>query len=210
MTIYVLCHLAYPTKNLATTIHKMAPWRLKGKPCIFQRKRVKRYKKPIRELQDKAKNQMLQTYLFPAAFATFKVGCHFESFLQCFLGPPIWDLTCLALQIQSMLQLASPPVRFNSDSYPVGVDNHALKCMANAPHLFEDLHLDDNKGQVDRINSGLDIAGQGTFKFNIPDDNGKAHMIRIPNSLYVEEWSFYGMAHFKEISYQAPPWYVST
>ncbi len=59
MTIYVLCHLAYPTKNLVTTIHKMAPWRIKGKPCIFQHKRVKRYKKPIRELQDKAKNQTL-------------------------------------------------------------------------------------------------------------------------------------------------------
>jgi hypothetical protein len=57
--------------------------------------------------------------------------------------------------------------------------------MANAPHLFEDLRLDDDKGQVDGINSGLDIAGQGTFKFNITDDDGKAHMIRIPNSLYV-------------------------
>jgi hypothetical protein len=57
--------------------------------------------------------------------------------------------------------------------------------MANSPHLFEDLCLDNDKGQVDGINSGLDIAGQGTFKFNITDDNGKAHMIRIPNSLYV-------------------------
>ncbi len=59
MTIYVLCHLAYPTKNLATTIHKTAPWRLKGKPSVIQHKRVKRNKKTIRELQDKDKNQML-------------------------------------------------------------------------------------------------------------------------------------------------------
>ena len=59
MTIYVLCHLAYPTKNLATTIHKMAPWRFNGKLCIIQQKRVKRYKRPIRELQDKAKNGTL-------------------------------------------------------------------------------------------------------------------------------------------------------
>ena len=50
-------------------------------------------------------------------------------------------------------------VRFDSISYLIGVDNHASRCMANAPHLFEDLHLDDNEGQVDRINSGLDIAG---------------------------------------------------
>jgi hypothetical protein len=44
--------------------------------------------------------------------------------------------------------------------------------MANAPHLFKDLHLNKDKGQVDGINSGLDIAGQGTFKFNITDDDG--------------------------------------
>jgi hypothetical protein len=35
--------------------------------------------------------------------------------------------------------------------------------MANAPHLFEDLRLDGNKGQADGINSGLDMVGQGTF-----------------------------------------------
>jgi hypothetical protein len=88
MTIYMLCHLAYPTKNLATTIRKTAPWHLKGKPRGVQHKRFKRYKKPIRELQDKAKNQTLQTYLFPAAFATFKVGCCVESFIRRFSGPP--------------------------------------------------------------------------------------------------------------------------
>jgi hypothetical protein len=56
--------------------------------------------------------------------------------------------------------------------------------MANAPHLFEDLHL-DNKGQVDGINSGLDITGQGTFQFNIINNDGKLHAIKIPNSLYL-------------------------
>jgi hypothetical protein len=96
------------------------------------------------------------------------------------LGPPIWDPNYLALQSEFTLQSASPPVRFDSDSYLIGVDNHASKCMANAPHLFEDLHLDNNKGQVDGINTGLDIAGQGTFKFNITDDDGKIHAIKSP------------------------------
>jgi hypothetical protein len=57
--------------------------------------------------------------------------------------------------------------------------------MAHAPHLFENLRLNKNNGQVDGITSGLDIAGQGTFKFNVTDNNGKAHTIKIPNSLYV-------------------------
>jgi hypothetical protein len=101
------------------------------------------------------------------------------------MGPPIRDPTCLAHQSKAMLQLAPPPVHFDSDSYPIGVDNHASRCMANAPHLFKDLHLNEDKGQVYRINSGLDIAGQETFKFSITDDDGKSHSIKIPNSLYV-------------------------
>jgi hypothetical protein len=75
-TIYVLCLLAYPTKNLIATIQRMAHWRLEGKPCVNQRKRVKRYKTPIKRMQDRAESQMLRAYLFPAAFAAFKVGCH--------------------------------------------------------------------------------------------------------------------------------------
>jgi hypothetical protein len=84
-----------------------------------------------------------------------------------------------------MLQSALPPVRFDSDSYPIGVDNAASKCMAHTPHLFKNLRLNKNNGQVDGITSGLDIAGQGTFKFNVTDNDGKAHTIKISNSLYV-------------------------
>jgi hypothetical protein len=57
--------------------------------------------------------------------------------------------------------------------------------MANKAHLFEDLHLNNDKGQVDGISDGLEIAGKGTFEFNIKDDEGKQHTFRIRNSLYV-------------------------
>jgi hypothetical protein len=156
-----------------------------GKPRVNRRKRVKRYKTPIKRIQDRVESQMLRTYLLPAAFATFKVDCHVESFIRHFSGPPIRDPTCLAHQSKATLQLAPPPVHLDLDSYPIGVDNHASRCMANAPHLFKDLHLNEDKGQVDGINSGLDIAGHGTFKFSITDDDGKSHAIKIPNSLYV-------------------------
>ncbi len=88
--ILMLCHLAYPTKNLVKMIKRAAHWRLEEKPRIVQWKRVKRYKKPVREVQDKVKDQrMLRTYLFPAAFAAFKVGCRVEFFIRRFSGPPI-------------------------------------------------------------------------------------------------------------------------
>ncbi len=80
-TIYVLCLLAYPTKNLIATIQRTVHWGLEEKPCVNQRKKVKRYKTPIKRMQDRAESQMLQAYLLPAAFATFKVGCRIESFV---------------------------------------------------------------------------------------------------------------------------------
>ncbi len=129
----------------------------------------------------------MRTYLFPALFTAFKVGCQVEAFLRRFSGPPTWIHPHLAFQSEAMLQSESPPVRFDSDSYPIGVNSHASRCMANKAHLFEDLRLNKDKGLVDGISDGLEIAGKGTFKFNIKDDEGKQHTIRIKNSLYVPE-----------------------
>jgi hypothetical protein len=56
--------------------------------------------------------------------------------------------------------------------------------MANSPHLFDNLVLSD-VGKVNEINDGLAILGKGTFKFKIADNNGRVHVIKIPNSLYL-------------------------
>ncbi len=77
-------------------------------------------------------------------------------------------------------------VRFDSDSYLIGINTHTSRCMVNAPHLFKDLKLGD-VGEVENIKSGLDIKGMGMFKFRIKDDNGMTHKIKIPNSLYIPE-----------------------
>ena len=45
--------------------------------------------------------------------------------------------------------------------------------MVNDTHLFEDLHLNENNGQVSGIAAGLAIEGRGTFKFDITDNDGK-------------------------------------
>jgi hypothetical protein len=61
-----------------------------------------------------------------------------------------------------------------------------MRCMVNAPHLFEDLKL-GNVGEIEGIESGLDIKGTGTFKLKINDDNSMMHEIKISNSLYIPE-----------------------
>ena len=55
----------------------------------------------------------------------------------------------------------------------------------NKAHLFKDLRLTKAKGQVSGISDGLAIAGEGTFKFTIKDNEGIQHTIRIINSLYI-------------------------
>ncbi len=77
-------------------------------------------------------------------------------------------------------------VRFDSDSYPIGIDCHASRCMVNFPHLFENLQLKQG-GEVAGINSGLEIKGVGTFKFKVDNDDGTTHEIKIPNSLYLPD-----------------------
>jgi hypothetical protein len=154
--IMILFHLTYPTKTLAKAIIKSAHWCLRGKPCAIRRTRIKRYKIPVRDnrAKNKTSGTTIRTYLFPSLFAAYKVGCRIEIFLRRFSGPPNWDHSHLAFQSEAMLQSTSPPVRFDSDFYPIGVDSHASRCMANKTHLFEDLRLNKDKGQVDGISEG--------------------------------------------------------
>ena len=165
----------------------MAPWRLRAKPCTICHTRIKRYKVPVRNYQAKNKTSgaTMRAYLFLALFATYKVGCCMEASLWCFSSPPTWAPSYLAFQSKVTLQPASLPVRFDSDSYPIGVNSHTSKCMTNKPHLFEDLRLNKDKGQVNGISNGLATKREGTFKFSITGDDGKTHTIKIPNSLYV-------------------------
>ena len=103
-----LIHLAYPTEFVAKVISKLAPWRLRRRPCAIRRTRVKRYKIPVRKLQNKSENlrgATMRTYLFPALFTAFKVGCRVESFLRQFSGP-----LCSHLAFQSKQTPTTLPV----------------------------------------------------------------------------------------------------
>jgi hypothetical protein len=102
------------------------------------------------------------------AITSFRVGCCVELHLHRIFNDPLCLIT--------LLSSSGDPgqVRFDSDSFPIRVDNHASYCMANSPHLVENLVL-SNVGKVDGINEGLEIASKGIFKFKIVDDNGRAH-----------------------------------
>jgi hypothetical protein len=169
-------------------------WPPRGKRSRPVPKRLRRRKKPsviFRIQEERNRATSYRTYLFPLAVSLFKVGCRVEYYLRC------WRLR----EIQALNSVREPPVtlqalssaidcaravQFDSDSYPIGVDCRASRCMANSPHLFEDLKL-TKMGEVEGIKQGLDIRGIGTFKFKIDNDNGKMHKIKVPNTLNVPD-----------------------
>jgi hypothetical protein len=164
---------------LMMTILWGTPWPPRGHRGTIIRQKHRQKVRPRREGKTKF-GQTLRAHLFAMAITSFRVGCCIESHLHRIFN--------VLLHLTALLSSSGDPdqVRFDSNSFPICIDNHASYCMANSPHLFENLVLSD-VGKVDGINEGLEIAGKGTFKFMITDDNGRAHIIRIPNLLYLPE-----------------------
>ena len=77
--------------------------------------------------------------------------------------------------------------RFDTDLFKISVDNHASRCMTNDICHFEHFRPIRTNATVGGIQGGLTIRGEGTFVFNIEDDKGKTHAIRIPHSLYLPD-----------------------
>ncbi len=156
-------------------------------------RRLKRARKPsvrFRQVVETTGGTGLQSYLLPVVLCLFQVGCCMESFLHrlwmkkktwCSVREPMLSFTAA-----ESLHCCAHSVRFDSDSFPIGIDCHASRCMANAPHLFKDLKL-VKMGSVEGIKHGLEIKGVGVFKFKIEDDNGRTHEMKIPNTLYLPE-----------------------
>jgi hypothetical protein len=166
-------------------------WPTRGRRTHSIPKRLCRKKKPSVRLQTELTTKAkLRTYLVSVTVSAFKVGCCVEGWLRellashcprelpSFPGP---NFTALLSMVE-----CTRAINFDSNSYPIRIDTHAMRCMVNAPHLFKDLKLGD-VGEVEGIKSGLDIKGTGTFQFKINNNSGMMHKIKIPNSLYVPE-----------------------
>jgi hypothetical protein len=163
-------------------------WRLRGSRAPAHCKRVKKCKKPrvrLRSEQGGSTNNA-RSYLVLLAFCSFQLGCCLESWLRCqgLRELPKQALSKLTAMNSELWAPGPYPIGFDSDSFPIGINTHALRCMADYPHHFEDLRL-SNKSEVEGINKGLKIMGKGTFRFKLEDNNGRTHKIKITNSLYL-------------------------
>ena len=126
------------------------------------------------------------TYLLPVDIIAYKAGCQVERFLQgfCHLFHRPHMLQRIAYQSERGYSTLLPTMRFDTDSFLIGINSFASVTMVTRPDQFEDLILDTGQS-VQGIEGGLAIKGHGTFKFNIEDDKGTVHSIKIVDSMYV-------------------------
>ena len=126
----IIYHLSFhvvpedPTslRILTKTLAKTSVWRLRGHTRTrgARPKNIEDFKKPKKKLVSKIKDtttikQKLPVYLVPALFAALKVGCRIKAKLRRFLRP---------FQ-RAPRFFGDPAVRFDSDSFSIGIDNHA-------------------------------------------------------------------------------------
>jgi hypothetical protein len=120
--------------TLVATIHTTAAWHLQEHACNVCQKRVKRYKKPVTVNQENNKTtNKMRAYLVPFLFASHKVDCCIQLHLRHFWCPYSKEPRLLFLQGATTQPGQLPPVQFDSNLFPIGIDNHASQCMANAP-----------------------------------------------------------------------------
>jgi hypothetical protein len=112
------------------------------------------------------------------ALITFKVGCRVENSVRRLKGAlTIKRLPKLVpFAAATRLPYQVPRMRFNTDSFVIGIDTFASIMLGNHPDQFEDLKMHNNT-EVEGIKGGLDIKGSGTFKFHIEDNEGGVHLI---------------------------------
>jgi hypothetical protein len=94
-----------------------------------------------------------------------------------------------ATEVEDVNSLDRRPVslRWDTDSYPIKVDNCCTKSMSFDirdfdPQSLREVHNHRISGTV--MGSGTHIQKQGTIVWNILDDQGIPREIRIPNSFY--------------------------
>jgi len=137
---------------LMATILQGTPWPIRGhrEPSWRRRRKMKmKVKNPNPETTTTTRH-WLRAHLFALTMISLKAGCQVESSLCCLRQSHLFHPYALAgIKGDS----TSGQVLFDSDSFPICINDHALYCMANSPHLFDDLILSD-VGKVNEIMKG--------------------------------------------------------
>ena len=75
------------------------------------------------------------------------------------------------------------PATFELDSYPILIDNCSTACVTNIVHDFIG-DTKDIQARVTGIGGQICITKIGTVKWNIEDDQGRIHQVKIKDTFY--------------------------
>ena len=75
--------------------------------------------------------------------------------------------------------------QYDSDSFVIGIDNHASKTMSNKIRDFITPLTPTPNTFVKGAGGYINVMGSGTLRWRIEDDDGKVHTILVKDSLYV-------------------------
>jgi hypothetical protein len=87
----------------------------------------------------------------------------------------------VAFAVVTDLLFQVPRIRFDTDSFVIGVDTFASITLGNHPNQFNDLKM-HNDTEVEGIKGGLDIKRTSTFKFHIKDKKEGYILSRYPTA----------------------------
>ena len=111
---------------------------------------------------------------------------------HCILKKIVTRLTFLcafSTTLQATWKRFRPPNKdhsYDTDSFLIGIDNHASYCMTNSLSDFVD-EPTKYKKRVRGISGYLAAVKVGTARWKIEDDKGETHTFLIPNTYYIPE-----------------------
>ena len=187
----------------------------------MKRKKRRRFRKPQPLFHLTTKYKLL-TFLMRAVWLLLTVGCRVEGFVcaSWSQGKVLFDYIRSIFNNYSIStkpsglpvvaytsQVSTYPLhlaRFDTDSFPIGIDTMCSCTMSNQINCFKDLK--PFQPNVEGIaGSQLQATGIGTFCFKLEDDSGHLHTIMLPQSLYVpdlqrtllcpQQWSQHDNSH---------------
>ena len=78
------------------------------------------------------------------------------------------------------------PLHIDTDSYEIGIDNHSTRCISPEAKDFIST-IKPSNSILNGISGNIKVQGVGTVQWKILDDNGKEHIFKIRDCLYIPQ-----------------------
>ena len=93
---------------------------------------------------------------------------------------------CCRIAFATALAYHKNAITFDSDSYPILIDNCCSACMTNSLDDFTDIPK-EVQASIKGVGGPVSVTHQGTVKWKFQDDQGRTHAFYLPGSYYAPD-----------------------